>query len=134
MDNIFLIANTLALFSWLAIIIFSTNTNVIKTVKYFIVSILAVTYVVLIMPLLKDFELDSFATLQNVKELFTSNQMVTAGWIHYLAFDLFIGIFIIENSIALGIKKWKYLFCLPFTFMFGPLGLLLYYIFKFFKR
>lgn len=44
-----------------------------------------------------------------------------AGWTHYLAFDLFVGAWILRESARLDVEPRPYLF---FTLMAGPLGLL----------
>ena len=44
-----------------------------------------------------------------------------AGWTHYLAFDLFVGAWIVRESARLDVEPRAYLF---FTLMAGPLGLL----------
>jgi hypothetical protein len=77
-----------------------------------------------------DFRADSFSTLANVKALFQNDNAVAAGWFHYLAFDLFVGAYIVRKSISLGISRWLYTLALPFTFMFGPMGYLIFFIVK----
>lgn len=44
-----------------------------------------------------------------------------AGWTHYLAFDLFVGAWIVRESARLAVEPRPYLF---FTLMAGPVGLL----------
>jgi hypothetical protein len=44
-----------------------------------------------------------------------------AGWTHYLAFDLFVGAWILRESGRLDLEPRPYLF---FTLMAGPLGLM----------
>jgi len=85
-------------------------------------------------PGLPSFDPASFSSLSQVKALFQDDAMLTAGWIHYLAFDLFIGSIIVQKGLALKIPRWQYTVCLPFTFMFGPIGLLLFYLFKALKK
>jgi hypothetical protein len=50
--------------------------------------------------------------------------LLLAGWVHYLAFDLFVGAHIAKSSAELGLPRWPLILLLPLTFMFGPLGLL----------
>lgn len=69
-----------------------------------------------------------FDTLTNVKLLFTQDEIVLAGWVHYLAFDLFVGAWIVRKARAKGISFWFVLPCLPATFLFGPIGYLLFNI------
>jgi hypothetical protein len=60
-------------------------------------------------------------------QLFTREEAVLAGWIHYLAFDLFIGTWEIEHALARGVSRFLLILCLALTFMFGPAGLLTYF-------
>ena len=53
--------------------------------------------------------------------------LLLAGWIHYLCFDLFIGSWEVRDAKAQGISHWLVIPCLFLTFMFGPVGLLLYF-------
>jgi hypothetical protein len=43
-----------------------------------------------------------------------------------IAFDLLVGRAIVDDAHAQGVSRWAVLPCLPLTFMFGPVGLLLY--------
>lgn len=69
-----------------------------------------------------------FDTLANVKLLFTQDQLLLAGWVHYLAFDLFVGAWIVRQARAENISFWFVLPSLPATFLFGPIGYLLFSI------
>jgi len=69
----------------------------------------------------------NFSSLDGVMKLFDSPFTVVAGWIHYLAFDLFIGTWEVTNSQKLGIPHLLVIPCLVLTFLFGPIGLLLYF-------
>ena len=71
-----------------------------------------------------------FDSLSNVQLLFTSHWAATAGWIHYLAFDLFIGSWISAQVIARSLPRLTLIVILPLTFLFGPIGLLLFFITK----
>jgi len=68
----------------------------------------------------------SFFSLAGVIRLFKSPRVVLAGWIHYLAFDLMVGLFIVSDAAPRGISHWLLLPALFLTLMFGPAGLLLY--------
>jgi TRAP-type C4-dicarboxylate transport system permease small subunit len=68
--------------------------------------------------------------LANVKALFQNDDAVAAGWLHYLAFDLFVGAYVVRESQKLGISRWIFTLILPFTFMFGPVGYLIFFITK----
>ena len=53
--------------------------------------------------------------------------LLTAGWLHYLAFDLFVGSWISEQAAALALPHWLLLPPLALTFLFGPAGLLVFF-------
>lgn len=88
--------------------------------------VLCAAYAVLIAPLISLDLLRGFGSLDGVMKLFTDPKLVLAGWVHYLAFGLWLGAWIVSDSRARGIKHWKILPVLPFTFMLGPVGLLMY--------
>ncbi len=71
-----------------------------------------------------------FGTLEEVAALFRSPGMLLAGWVHYLAFDLFIGRWVLDDAASRGLRRharWALLPCLLLIFLFGPVGLLLYF-------
>ena len=71
-----------------------------------------------------------FSTLEEVAALFRSPGMLLAGWVHYLAFDLFIGRWVLDDAASRGLRgpaRWALLPCLLLIFLFGPVGLLLYF-------
>jgi hypothetical protein len=72
----------------------------------------------------------SFRTLAGVSTLFENHWLLLAGWVHYLAFDLFIGAWEVRDSKALGISHLIVVPCLALTFLFGPVGLLLYFLIR----
>jgi hypothetical protein len=102
-------------------------------IRYGMVVVLAVLYAYLILSSSSGFNGESFSTLANVKQLFQNDNAVLAGWIHYLAFDLLIGTHIVEQAKLYQVPRWLYVFALPLTFMFGPMGYLLFVIMKSFK-
>lgn len=67
-----------------------------------------------------------YASLAGVAQLFSDPSALLAGWVHYLAFDLFIGGWICRHARQQGLPFWLVLPALPLTFLFGPLGLLVY--------
>ena len=67
-----------------------------------------------------------FSSLADVQKLFADPWILLAGWIHYLVFDLFIGAWEVRDAGRLGIPHLLVAPCLVLTFLFGPVGLLLY--------
>lgn len=127
-STIFSLGNSFVLFGWILLIFLPkwkyTQTLVLRG----IILLLVVVYTILIVQGIGNFKPDSFSTLANVKILFQDDTAVTAGWLHYLAFDLFVGAYIVRKSKTAGIPRIIYTLILPFTFMFGPIGYLLFTI------
>jgi hypothetical protein len=67
-----------------------------------------------------------FGSLAEVMALFTMPEIALAGWIHYLAFDLFVGAWEVRTARREGIAFLLVLPCLVLTFLFGPAGFLLF--------
>lgn len=67
-----------------------------------------------------------FGSLAGVKQLFSNDWVLLAGWVHYLAFDMFVGSWVLQDSWRRGISHWLMLPILFFTFMLGPIGFLAY--------
>ena len=65
-------------------------------------------------------------TLDGIASLLGTPAGATVGWVHFLAFDLFVGRWAYLDSRARGISAWLVSPTLFFVFMAGPLGLLLY--------
>lgn len=68
-----------------------------------------------------------FGSLADVSRLFQNQWVLLAGWIHYLAFDLFVGSWEVRDARRNGLNHLLVVPCLFLTFMFGPVGLLLYF-------
>jgi len=75
----------------------------------------------------------SFSSLYGVMILFSSPNIVVAGWIHYLIFDLFVGAWETRDALRRGVPQWLLIPCLITTLMIGPVGLLLYVLVRFFS-
>lgn len=69
-----------------------------------------------------------FGSFAEVTELFANPQALMAGWVHFLAFDLFVGAWICRKARAEGVRFWLVVPCLPVTFLLGPAGFLLFSI------
>lgn len=67
-----------------------------------------------------------FGSLQAVMQLFTVEDAVLGGWLHYLAFDLLVGMWMLNENNTLKIHPMIMAPCLLGTFMMGPIGFLLF--------
>ncbi len=92
--------------------------------------LLAVVYLYFILTGFGGSDEGGFASLQGVMALFSEPRAVLAGWIHYLAFDLFIGAWEVRDAQRRRIHHLLVVPCLFFTLMLGPIGLLLYFILR----
>ena len=130
-EQIFSIANMIALLSWLVLLVAPRWTVTRKIIlSGAIPLLLSVAYLILIVLFFGKAE-GGFDSLPNVMKLFTNEWATLAGWIHYLAFDLFVGAWEVKDSQARGISHWFVIPCLVLTFLFGPIGFLLYSILRF---
>jgi hypothetical protein len=129
-ETVFSIANFTALAGWILIVFAPRWTWTRKIVlSGAIPLLLAVAYLILIVLFFGSAE-GGFGSLADVMRLFTNPWATLAGWIHYLAFDLFVGIWEVEDAQARGISHWFVIPCLILTFLLGPIGFLLYHILR----
>jgi len=69
-----------------------------------------------------------FGSLEQVARLFENRWLLLAGWVHYLAFDLFVGAWEVRDAQRLGLPHLAVLPCLALTLFAGPVGLLAYFL------
>ncbi len=69
-------------------------------------------------------------SLESIRSAFESDGVLLAGWIHYLIFDLFVGMWQVEDARKNNIRHFKIIAPLVFTLFLGPLGLLWYLILR----
>jgi prepilin signal peptidase PulO-like enzyme (type II secretory pathway) len=131
-EQIFSIANLIAMISWILLAVAPRWVLTRKIVlSGAIPLLLSLAYLILIAALFGSSE-GGFGSLAGVMKLFTYEWTVLAGWIHYLAFDLFVGIWEVKDAQAKNISHWFVIPCLFLTFMLGPIGFLLYSILRLF--
>ena len=129
-DKIFQLCSTIAMIGWIVLIILPHWQNVDRFLIGIIITLFCIVYVWIIVSDFRLSDMSSFGSLDGVMQLFTNKSLVTAGWVHYLAFDLMTGIFIRKNAQKNGISHWVTIPCLLLTFMLGPVGLLLYLLIR----
>lgn len=125
-DTLFSICNGIALIGWI-ILVFLPKWKLVAGVitSVIIPSLLALVYGTLLLADLPRAE-GGFGSLADIYLLFGNPNLLLAAWIHYLAFDLFIGSWEVRDSGNLGISHLLLVPCLLLTFLLGPLGLLCY--------
>jgi hypothetical protein len=125
-EQVFQWANALAPLAWLAMILAPQKRWVLNGVlSGAAVAVLASVYFLVVLTHF-DFSAGDFTSLAGVTALLSDPWAMTAGWIHYLAFDLLAGIIITKKGRTMGFTKWQLLPCQICTFMLGPVGVVLF--------
>lgn len=126
-EQIFSIANTVALLSWILLAASPRRYRVVPQIVtgLLVPALLAVVYVAIIVSAWGNSS-GGFSSLADVGLLFDNPWLLLAGWTHYLAFDLFVGSWEVRDAGDRGVPHLLVIPCLALTFLFGPAGLLLY--------
>lgn len=133
--DIFGLANLAVLPAWLYLIAGPRSVPFLNaTVHYVWPTALALLYASIVIPGLGQFSINDFGSIAGVRSIFSGDAALTAGWVHYLAFDLFVGGWIARQADALGIWRVAQIPILLVTFMFGPVGFLVFMIVKGFRQ
>ena len=133
-DTIFGAANLLALLCWAALVL-APRGDISRTLIFYRgVGLLCLAYAVLLVLLLTGV-IDGaggadFTTIEGVRTIFASDAGVTVGWIHYLALDLFTGMWIARDADSKGFARVWQAPVLVLTLLAGPLGLLVWLVIR----
>lgn len=125
--------NVLALAGWLMLAFLPRGPRLMSVILYGIVATLCLTYTILFVSLVGKL-IDpgvvagatgqgDFRSIAGIRGLFASDGGIVVGWTHYLAFDLFVGLWIAKDA---DNKHFSRLVQFPFLFatlMAGPIGL-----------
>jgi Domain of unknown function (DUF4281) len=126
--QVFSAASSAAMLGWLVLTLSPRWPVVIQALRLGLIGALSLTYAVLIFVYFFRVEGGGFGSITEVRALFLNDGVLVAGWIHYLAFDLFVGTWIATEADKLGWNRLLQAPILVVTFMFGPIGLLLFYL------
>jgi hypothetical protein len=129
-DQLFSICNTLVLPGWVLLVLTPKWKWTERIIIGVIILLLCLLYTYLVIQNFRADDFAGFGSLAGVMELFSDKNMVLAGWIHYLAFDLLVGFFEVKNAQKHTIHHLLVIPCLLLTFMLGPLGFLLFIIIR----
>jgi hypothetical protein len=125
-EQIFSIANLVAMAAWVALVILPGRRWVTEVLTSTAVPLLFAIAYVLIVATTFGRTPGGFSSLAAVATLFSNPWALLAGWIHYLAFDLLIGTWEARDARERGVPHLLLVPCLILTFLFGPAGWLLY--------
>lgn len=135
-DTIFSLSSALAMLGWAGLVLLPGQRWVVEILARMIIPlIIAAAYIFLMATNFGSAPPDgNFGSLAGVASLFTVPGLLLAGWIHYLAFDLFVGSWEVSDARANGVHHLLVVPCLFVTFMAGPAGLALYFLVKYTSR
>lgn len=136
-DKLFELFSGFVLLGWLALLVAPLRRSLAVTTARWVAAILCGAYFAMLAAGLTGTGPPtgaSFNTLEGVRLLLSTPQALLAGWVHYLAFDLFIGAWQTEDAPVANIPHWLLLPCLALTFVAGPVGLLCYLLLKVARR
>jgi hypothetical protein len=126
LESLFSLAGLAAMAGWLALALAPLRPRLAQAVAAFIVpAVIGLAYAGLIARFWGEAP-GGFSSLDEVSALFGHRGLMLAGWLHYLAFDLFVGAWEVREAGRVGLPHWMILPALALTFLFGPLGLLVF--------
>ena len=127
-ETIFNIFNSGILFFWILLLVFPKKVFTQKIIAFpWVPLVIAIGYVYFLSTTTGTFSAD-FSSLYGLTEMFQNSEPrgVAAGWLHYLAFDFWVGCWMLKNSQEKRVKHVWMILPLICTFMLGPLGIILY--------
>jgi hypothetical protein len=131
----FSLSGLLAMAGWagllLALFVKQARTYAWTAATIAIPALLAIAYILLIQEGMRAADGGGFGSIEEVRALFANDAALAAGWLHYLAFDLFVGAWIAREGASSGVPALLLIPCLALTFLFGPAGLLLFLVLRF---
>lgn len=130
---VFSAVNLMALAAWIGLIALPRWPALLSAIMYAGVGLLCLIYASGLIAVLGGFVPAGeggadFTSIEGVRQIFASNAGVVIGWTHYLAFDLFVGLWIARDADAKHFSRWLQAPILLATFMAGPIGLLIWLI------
>ena len=133
LDLLFRIASTIALAGWVILALAPLQRPLAVLAARLLAAVLCGLYLAVLVHALSHGPGTpgaSFNSLDGVMALLKTREAFLAGWVHYLAFDLFIGAWEAETAPQARIPHWLLLPCLLLTFLAGPVGLLAYLVLR----
>lgn len=125
LEALFSTAGSLALAGWLALALIPLRYRAPRYAAIVVAVVIAMLYAGLIGAFWTEGE-GGFGSLADVGRLFEHPGLLLAGWVHYLAFDLLVGVWERDEARRIGLPQWALAPCLVLTFLLGPLGWLVF--------
>lgn len=127
-ETIFNLFNSGILLFWLLLLVFPNKGFTQKVMAFpWIPLVISVGYIYFLSTTTGTFSTD-FSSLTSLTKMFQNAEPrgVAAGWLHYLAFDFWVGCWMLKNSQEKNVKHPWMILPLLSTLMLGPVGILLY--------
>lgn len=133
-DTLFTLTNVIAMTGWAALVMLPRRPLVHSLVLFGCVGMLCLAYTAMFVTIFGGWvdpgrvpgapaaDLTDY-TVDGIRALFMSDGGIVLGWTHYLAFDLFVGLWISRDADSKGFSRWVQLPFLFLTLMAGPIGL-----------
>ena len=131
-ERLFTIANAAVLPGWLCLV-FLPRWRWTQSAAALLAVLMSLLYLGLFIAHIGEAE-GGFGSLQGVAAFMQNPRLLLLGWVHYLAFDLFVGAWEVRDSQRLGVPHLVVVPCLALTLMAGPIGFLAYSVARGVKR
>ena len=126
-SEVFSIANIMVFPMWIMMIVLPNWKATRFLINFKVIPIvLSLLYAFYIISSIIEGPSIDFGSLNAVMQLFTVEDAVLGGWLHYLAFDLLVGMWMLDENESLKIHPVIMAPCLIGAFMMGPIGFLLF--------
>lgn len=129
-DTLFSWAGALALVGWLCLLaarwLPAGAARTVRGIAAVVPVLLALGYVALLVARAGAVEGGGFGSIAQVRALFADDGVLLAGWVHYLAFDLFVGTRIERDADRTALPYLLLVPTLALCFLAGPAGLLMH--------
>lgn len=139
--SLFGLTNLIALAAWTLLVALPRRAFVLAAVLYLGVGLLCLAYTAMLVAVVSGaadpVQIAGAAragltnySIPGIRALFASDGGLVIGWTHYLALDLFAGLWIARDADAKGFSRVVQVPFLLATFLAGPLGLLSWLIMR----
>jgi hypothetical protein len=132
-ETAFQAANVLAIAGWLVLalgVVLNAKVLRVAIAGRLVPLLLALAYASVLVTNWPGGDMEGFSSLAGIASLFSSPWLLVAGWLHYLAFDLFIGAWAAQDASERGAPRALLIPVLPAILFAGPIGLALWLVLR----
>ena len=125
-EQLFALASSAPLPAWLALCFAPLGRRQVVVFARFVAISLCLAYLLMIAVALSQpgGAAPDLTTLAGLAKAFSDPRVMLIGWLHYLAFDLWVGTWIVEEAGRRAVPNAAVAPCLVLTLLAGPVGLL----------